>query len=159
MADNELMVLIYETLQKQLNQFKDSRVVTQTLCNRMGELEKTVKKLEERTKSIEERLSSVEEHFDIVKEVNASDKRLTATINAMRGTLDTVTNPGITLVGNAHKEIKDAVRELSTVHQQVMDEFEQYELRLVRTEDYIQKLMTRMALNAAEAAEAENEDE
>ena len=60
-SDNEVMVLIYETVQKQLNQIKDTRVVLQSLTNRVTELETSVKGVNERTSDISERLSVLEE--------------------------------------------------------------------------------------------------
>lgn len=160
MADNELMVLIYETMQKQLNQFKDSRVVMQTLCSRVGELEKLASSLDSRTKAAEERLTAIENGLKPLKDIHSSNTKLTDSINAMRGTLSTVVSPGIRLVGDSNKELKQSVRELSNVHRQVMDEFEQYELRLTQIEDDIRNIIKRRLLrpdtNENYAAEDEN---
>lgn len=155
MADNELMVLIYETLQKQLNQFKDSRVVIQTLCNRTAELEKLADNIDKRMSSMEDRISAVEKNMLVLRDVKDSNVKLNDSINAMRGTLSTVVAPGIQIVSNAHKDIKQSIRGLTDVHKQVMDEFEQYELRLVRIEDEIRRLMRRQIL----AAEVKQEDD
>ena len=157
MADNELMVLIYETMQKQLNQFKDSRVVIQTLCNRVGELEKLVGELCEHSKKIDERLSAAEGSLKSLRDITGSNNKLTDSINAMRGTLGTVVAPGITLVGNTHKEIKQSIRDLTVVHKQVMDEFEQYELRLAQLEDEIRRMMRRQLLKSDLGEEKDTE--
>lgn len=159
MADNELMVLIYETMQKQLNQFKDSRVVMQTLCNRVGELERLVEVLDSRSRATDERLTAIENSLRPLKDIDSSNTKLTDSINAMRGTLSTVISPGISLVGDAHKEIKQSVRELASVHRQVMDEFEQYELRLVQIEDDIRRIIKRQLLRSDLKDSKDREDE
>ena len=61
MADNEVLVLIYETMQKQLGQMKDSRVVIQSLANRTAALEETLKSIDERTGEMSERLDTLEQ--------------------------------------------------------------------------------------------------
>lgn len=158
MADNELMVLIYETMQKQLNQFKDSRVVIQTLCNRVGELEKLVGELCGQSKKIDERISAAESSLKSLRDITSSNGKLTDSINAMRGTLGTVVAPGITLVGNTNKELRQSIRELTNVHRQVMDEFEQYELRLAQLEDEIRRMMRRQLLKSDLHEEKNTED-
>ena len=75
----------------------------------------------------------------------------------MRGTLGTVVAPGITLVGNTHKEIKQSIRDLTVVHKQVMDEFEQYELRLSQLEDEIRRMMRRQLLKSDLGEEKDTE--
>lgn len=164
MADNELMVLIYETMQKQLNQFKDSRVVMQTLCSRVGELEKQLAELAADSKAINERLAAAENELKTIRRLENSNVKLTDSINAMRGTISTVVAPGIKLVGDTHKELKGSIRDLTTVHRQVMDEFEQYELRLAQLEDDIKRMMHRQLMRSditeetrAEEEHAENE--
>lgn len=159
MPDNELLVLIYETLQKQLNQFKDSRVIIQTVCDRMGALEKDMQAVTGRMQAIENRLSSMEEKIELVNSLNESHKKLTATVNAMRATIDTVVNPSITLIGGSNKEMKESVRNLSFVHKQVMDELEQYELRLVMIEDAIQKIITKQVIDTKDNPEENNDNE
>lgn len=159
MPDNELLVLIYETLQKQLNQFKDSRVIIQTVCDRMGALEKDMQAVTGRMQAIENRLSSMEEKIELVNSLNESHKKLTATVNAMRATIDTVVNPSITLIGGSNKEMKESVRNLSFVHKQVMDELEQYELRLVMIEDAIQKIITKQFIDTKDNPEENNDNE
>ena len=59
----------------------------------------------------------------------------------MRTTIDSVVTPSVTVVANAHKDIKAEIRELAMVHKRVMDEFEQYELRMVQLEDIIKKML------------------
>ncbi|MGN1116911.1 MAG: hypothetical protein ACI4TH_10095 [Candidatus Ornithomonoglobus sp.] len=164
-SDNELLVLIYENIQKTLNQIKDSRVVIQTLANRVGTLEATVERMEESTADIHDRLEAVEETLtglnDTVYrrtgELAASVTGTGEAVNAMRGTFDRVTNPSILTISNSHMETKEAVRELKTVHNRVMDEFEQYNLRLARTEDAIERLIKNQLLTDAPRTAEENE--
>ena len=154
MSDNEVLVLIYETMQKQLGQMKDSRVVLQSLNSRVSDLEALLQTLNDRTDILSERLAVLENAMDGLDKVNSSNKKLYATVNAMRGTLDTVTNPSITMVADTHKSINKAIRDLTTVHAHVMDEFEQYELRLAKTEDAILKILTNQVLPTS----SDNED-
>ncbi len=153
-SDNELLVLIYENIQKTLNQIKDSRVVIQTLANRVGTLETTVSEMEERTTDISGRLGGVEKTLKALSdtiykktgELSESTACAAESVNAMRGTLDRVTNPSILTISNTHKATKEAVRELKDVHNRVMDEFEQYNLRLARAEDTIERLLKNRIL-------------
>lgn len=160
-SDNEVMVLIYETVQKQLNQIKDSRIVIQSLANRTAEIEKTVKEMNESTAAAVKRIEALEtavagmteRNGQSLERFNDSDVKLRETVNAMRATLDNVTNPSISLVSRNHSEIKDAVREMSNMHSRVTDEFEQYEIRLLKLEDNIEKMLKKQVLIA------EKEDE
>lgn len=158
MTDNELMVLMYETMQKQLNQFKDSRVVTQTLCTRVGELEKLIEDLVNRTESIEKRLSTAESGLNALNDITHSNNKLKDSVNAMRDTLGNVVTPGINLIGNVHKEMKQSIRDLTLIHNQVMDEFEQYELRLVQIEDEIKKIIKNQLLKSDTSSNEDTED-
>ncbi|MGN0181739.1 MAG: hypothetical protein ACI4DP_04915 [Candidatus Ornithomonoglobus sp.] len=165
-SDNELLVLIYENIQKTLNQIKDSRVVMQTLASRVGTLETTVSSMEERTADISGRLEIVEETlaglndtvYKKTGELAASTTGAAEAVNAMRGTLDRVTNPSILTISNTHKATKEAVRELKDVHNRVMDEFEQYNLRLARAEDTIEKLFKNQILNERVSVDEVNSD-
>ena len=155
-SDNEVMVLIYETVQKQLGQIKDSRVVMQTLTNRVGELSRTIDAISARTDDISSRLESLEKtvhSLDLdssraLKSVNSSNTQLKDTVNAMRQTIDNVTNPSVTLISRNSRELKDTVRDMRSVHSSVMDEFEQYEIRLVKLEDSIDKMLKNQLLKA-----------
>lgn len=140
MPDNEMTVLIYETLQKQLNEMKNSRIVVQSLCDRITKLEKAVEELNELSHGMDERLSVTEMVLKALNDTTSSNKGLTSTVNALRGSIEHVTNPSISLIATVHKEIKQSIRELSAVHREVMDEFEQYQLRLARAEDGISQL-------------------
>lgn len=140
MHDNEMIVLIYETLQKQLNEMKNSRVVIQSLCDRVSQLEKNVETLNCHSKEIEDRLAVTEMILKALSDTTASNKGLTSTVNALRSSIEHVTNPSISLIATVHKEIKQSIRELSSVQREVMDEFEQYELRLAHAEDSISQL-------------------
>lgn len=162
-SDNEIMVLIYETVQKQLNQLKDSRVVMQTLAARVGSLESSVDAIKEQSSDIAQRLENLEMQ---VARMNAnSDKKLSAnaaasmslknTVDAMRGTLENVTNPSVKLISDNSCGLKDTVRELKSVQDRVNDEFEQYSLRLMRLEDSIDKMLKKQLL--AQAAKQEQE--
>ena len=149
MADNEVLVLIYETMQKQLGQMKDSRVVIQSLANRTAALEETLKSIDERTGEMSERLDTLEQAvvlFGDKTEIGLDNTaknnfKLSHTVDAMRTTIDSVVTPSVTVVANAHKDIKAEIRELAMVHKRVMDEFEQYELRMVQLEDIIKKML------------------
>ena len=162
-SDNEVMVLIYETVQKQLNQIKDSRVVIQSLANRTAEIENTVKEMNANTDAAISRLAALEETVAALTErvtgsvdrVNDTDSKLRDTVNAMRATLDNVTNPSILLVSGNNSDIREAARELGNAHREMMDRFEGYELRMLKLEDSIDKLMKRQVL----AAESKNDDE
>lgn len=165
-SDNELLVLIYENIQKTLNQIKDSRVVIQTLANRVGTLETTLSDMEKRTADISGRLGAVEETltglndtvYKKTGELAASSAGAAEAVNAMRGTLDRVTNPSILTISNTHKATKEAVRELKDVHNRVMDEFEQYNLRLARAEEAIERLMkNRILPDSATEKEVKND--
>ena len=162
-SDNEVMVLIYETVQKQLNQIKDSRVVIQSLANRTAEIENTVKEMTANTNAAINRLAALEETVAALTErvtvsvdrVNDTDLKLRDTVNAMRATLDNVTNPSISLVSGNNSDIRNAVRELGNAHSEMMDRFEGYEIRMLKLEDNIDKLLKRQVLTA----QTENEDE
>ena len=148
-SDNEVMVLIYETVQKQLNQIKDTRVVLQALANRVTELETSTKGMLERTSDISERLGVLEEAVAAfggkaamgLEHAAASENRIGTSVDALRRTVEGVTNPSITLVSRNHSEIKDAVREMGMMHKTVLDEFEQYELRLLKLENTIDQIL------------------
>lgn len=168
-SDNEIMVLIYETVQKQLNQIKDSRVVMQNLSTKVTELDRTIKEISVKTGDIANRLDSLETRFEAVRQssekglnsVNGTNGRLKDTVDAMRSTLDKVTNPSIATVSRNSSALKESARELKNVHMRVMDEFEQYELRLVRLEDSIDKMLKKQLLNMKhdeEKAEPDNEE-
>lgn len=176
-ADNELLVLIYENIQKTLNQMKDSRVVIQTLAARTGELEKTVKNMDARineisdginrhTEDLSARLDEVEKAvakltgtvYKKQSEAVSVNKLMTDTVNAMRGTIERVTNPAIVTISKTHMDTKEAVRELKEVHNRVMDEFEQYHIRLAQAEDVIEKLLTDQIL-PADAKKGDSADE
>ncbi len=158
-ADNEILVLIYETLQKQLGQIKDSRVVIQTLSNRSAESERLLKALDERTKGLEERVDALEKTVasfadktnSSIAKANNSNTALTNTVNAMRASIDNVTNPSIVLVSNNHKDIKAAIRDLRSVHQEIRDQFEDYHIRLLRAEDNFDKILKNQLLIQREA--------
>lgn len=162
-SDNEVMVLIYETVQKQLNQIKDSRVVIQSLANRTSEIESTVKEMNANTEAAINRLAVLEQAVaelmdrvtGSVDRVNDTDSKLRDTVNAMRATLDNVTNPSISLVSGNNKDIRDSVRELGNAHREIMDRFESYEIRMLKLEDNIDKLFKRQVL----IAQPENDDE
>ena len=164
-SDNELLVLIYENIQKTLNQIKDSRVVIQALANRVGTLETTVASMEKGTADIRERLEFVEETLTALNdtvykrtgELASSAAGAAEAVNAMRGTLDRVTNPSILTISNAHTATKEAVRDLKSVHNRVMDEFEQYNLRLARAEDAIERLIKKQLLTETPAVISESE--
>lgn len=148
-SDNELLVLIYENIQKTLNQMKDTRVVIQTLANRIGTLERVVDDMDDRTNDICERIGSMEKTVSALttkvdnelSELTASNVDLTDTIDAMRGTLENVTTPGIVSVSDSQRAMKDSVRELNNIHSRVSDEFIHYELRLSKLEDIIVKML------------------
>lgn len=155
-SDNEIMVLIYETVQKQLNQIKDSRVIIQSLANRTAEMESALKAISEETQAVTRRLAAIEENVaalterttESVDRVNDTDSRLRNTVDAMRNTLDNVTNPSISLISGNSTDMKAAVRELGNAHRDIMDRFEGYEIRLLRLEDSIDKLFKRQVLIA-----------
>ena len=117
-SDNEVMVLIYETVQKQLNQIKDTRVVLQSLANRVSELETTTKSMYERTSDISERVGVLEEAVaafggkaaEGLEKAAAAGVRMKDAADAMRSTLENVTNPSISLVSGNHAALKEAVR-------------------------------------------------
>lgn len=146
MADNELIVLIYETLQKQLNEMKNSRIVIQSLCDRVSKLEKTMETLNERSDEIENRLEVTSMIMKALNDTTSSSKTLTSTVNALRGTIEHVTNPSISLIATVHKDIKKSMRDLTAVHKDVMDEFEQYELRLAIAEDRLNQIRNNTLL-------------
>ena len=159
MTDNELMVLMYETMQKQLNQFKDSRVVTQTLCTRVGELEKLIRGSRKPHRVYRKtQLSTAESGLNALNDITHSNNKLKDSVNAMRDTLGNVVTPGINLIGNVHKEMKQSIRDLTLIHNQVMDEFEQYELRLVQIEDEIKKIIKNQLLKSDTSSNEDTED-
>lgn len=153
-ADNEILVLIYETLQKQLGQIKDSRVVIQSLANRAAESEKLLKNLDERAGGLEERVDALEQTLALLADKTNSgltrtvdsNTALTSTVNAMRASIDNVTNPSIVAISNTHKDIKAAVRDLKNIHQELHDEFEGYQIRLLRAEDNFDKILKNQLL-------------
>lgn len=166
-SDNEVMVLIYETVQKQLNQIKDSRVMIQSLANRTAEMESAVKAISEETQAVTRRLAALEETVAAltdktvasVDRVNDTDERLCSTVDAMRNTLDKVTNPSISLISGNSSVMKESVRELGNVHRDIMDRFEGYEIRMLKLEDNIDKLFKRQVLIAQPESGQEPEDE
>ena len=153
-SDNEVMVLIYETVQKQLNQIKDTRVVLQSLANRVSELETTTKSMYERTADISERVGVLEEAVaafggkaaEGLEKAAAAGVRMKDATDAMRSTLENVTNPSISLVSGNHAALKEAVRDLRNVHGAILDEFEQYELRMLKMENTIEQLLKNRIL-------------
>ncbi len=153
-SDNEVMVLIYETVQKQMSQIKDTRVVVQSLANKVAEFEKSISDMNERTADMSARIEKMETLVNdmsgkmetALKTTEQSNTRLKDDVDAMRRTLDNVTNRSIAVVGKNNGEMKNAVRELTTVHAHVMDEFEQYELRLLKLEDSIDKMLTKQII-------------
>lgn len=165
-SDNEVMVLIYETVQKQLNQIKDTRVVLQSLTNRVAELESSTKSMYERTSDISERLGILEQAVaafggkaaEGLEKSSMSDRKLKDSVDAMRASLDNVTNPSISLVSRNHSEIKDAVRDLRTVHSAILDEFEQYELRMLKLENNIDQMLKNRVL-MMKAKDTEKKDD
>lgn len=150
-SDNELLVLIYENIQKTLGQIKDSRVVTQTLANRVGEIEASVAKIAEESSNVGERLDAVEGALasltGTVARKNGEMAEAAAdsarALDTLAGTLDRVTNPAILTISRTHKSTKDAVRDLKDVHNRVMDEFELYNIRLAEAENAIAGLRKR----------------
>lgn len=166
-SDNEVMVLIYETVQKQLNQIKDTRVVLQSLTNRVSELELSTKSMLERTSDISERLSVLEEAVaafggraaEGLEKSYTSDIKLKDSVDALRSSLENVTNPSISLVSRNHGEIKDAVRDLKTVHGAILDEFERYELRMLKLENNIEQMLkNRLLTMRAEDTEKKDDE-
>ena len=165
-SDNEVMVLIYETVQKQLNQIKDTRVVLQSLTNRVTELESSVSGVNERTSDISERLGVLEEAVaafggraaEGLEKSAASDVRLRDSVDAMRASLENVTNPSISLVSRNHSELKEAVRDLKNVHGAILDEFERYELRMLKLENSIDQMLKNRLLTL-QAKDTEKKDD
>ncbi|MBQ3426255.1 MAG: hypothetical protein IJH37_03805 [Clostridia bacterium] len=166
-SDNEIMVLIYETVQKQLNQIKDSRVMIQSLANRTAEMESAVKAISEETQAVTMRLAALEESVAAltdktvtsVDRVNDTDDKLRSTVDAMRNTIDKVTNPSISLISSNNSAMKESVRELAGAHRDIMDRFEGYEIRMLKLEDNIDKLFKRQVLIAQPEPKQESEDE
>lgn len=155
MADNEMIVLIYDTLQKQLNEMKNSRVVIQSLCDRVSKLEKDMETLNKRSEEIDDRLEVTGMILKALNDTANSNTKLSSTVNALRGTIDHVTNPSISLIATVHKEIKQSLNKLSDVHRDVMNEFEQYALRMAKAEDSISQIKNNTLLRN-ETEENEN---
>lgn len=160
--DNEMLLLIYETMQKQLGQMKDSRVVIQSLEERTKALEELMENMAVSSVQMSERLQTLEkavvlfsEGSEIGLEKTARNSvRLAHTVDAMRDTVNDVVVPSISIVAETHKDIKAEIRELSSVHKSVMDEFEHYQLRMLQLEDIIKKLLNNQ-LSKNEASENE----
>ena len=76
----------------------------------------------------------------------------------MRSSLENVTNPSISLVSRNHSELKEAVRDLKNVHGAILDEFEQYELRMLKLENNIDQMLKNRLLTL-QAKDTEKKDD
>lgn len=160
--DNEMLLLIYETLQKQSGQIKDTRVVLQELEARTNSLEELMEDIAVSSVQMSKRLDMLEKAVVLFSETSEigfektvkNSVRLAHTVDAMRDTISDVVAPSISILAETNKNIKTEMRELSNVHESIMDEFEQYQLRMLQLEDIIRKLLNNQ-LTKKEATENE----